>query len=289
MTLTTPAVSMLGKIAGYIEILAKDPRSTVFVSLAETYRQMGLLDEALDVATRGVQALPSFSPGYSILGRIQTQRGAIDAAVAAFERALLIDPENLLSLKGLARVRMQQGDRAQTLKLVQRVLALKPDDSVAQKMLQAIEAPPAVSREAVALPSAAPAVTAASAAAKESVNTRPPTDPISTPTIAEIYVRQGFLGRAMKVYRDLLQADPHNEEIRRKLLELKQRIESQKATTATAPAQPVMEPPATDPPASAVAQSSLSEDEQRNESVARQLLELNRWLDSISRRKVDVQ
>ncbi len=37
------------------------------------YRQMGLLDMALDVATKGVKALPSFSPGYAILGRIQVQ------------------------------------------------------------------------------------------------------------------------------------------------------------------------------------------------------------------------
>lgn len=296
MTLTTPAASMLGKIAGYIEILAKDPRSTVFVSLAETYRQMGLLDEALDVANRGVQALPSFSPGYSILGRIQAQRGKVDAAVAAFERALLIDPENLLSLKGLARVRMQQGDRAQALKLVQRALALKPDDAVAQKMLEAIGASPGVSPVSAAKPSAVLAAPAdpAPAAIGEKVAARMPADPISTPTIAEIYIRQGFLGRAMKVYRDLLQADPRNEEIRQKLLDLKERIESQKATLTTAPgpstpAAPTAVSTPLDPPVSAVAHQALSEEEQRKASVAHQLLELNRWLDLISRRKADVQ
>jgi tetratricopeptide (TPR) repeat protein len=276
MTVKTPAVSLLGKIAGYVEILAKDPRSTVFVSLAESYRQMGLLDDALEVASRGVQALPSFSPGYSILGRVQAQLGNSDAAVAAFERALLIDPENLLSLKGLARVRMQQGARAQALKLVQRAVALKPDDAVAQKMLEALGAP------SLAAETAAPTPSGAAAA-------RQPSDPISTPTIAEIYIRQGFLGRAMKVYSDLLQADPHNEEIRHKLVELKQRIETQKVPPSPveppAPAAPVQE----NAPAAVAVSLSVSEEDQRKESTARQLLELTRWLDSISRRKSDVQ
>ena len=98
----------------------------------------------------------------------------------------------------------------------------------------------------------------------------------------------------MKVYRDLLQADPHNDEIRQKLLELKQRIESQKSTSTTAPVQSTAAsfttvPPTAKPPVPVAAHQTLSEDEQRKESVAHQLLELNRWLDSISRRKANVQ
>lgn len=275
MTLQSAAGSLLGKIAGYVEILAKDPRSTVFVSLAESYRQMGLLAEALEVATRGVQALPSFSPGYTVLGRIQVQNGNLDAAAAAFERALLIEPENLTSLKGLARVRMQQGDRAQALKLVRRAVSLKPDDAVAQKMLAALGAP-AEAPEAATPPQ--PVVAAV----------HPPADPISTPTIAEIYIRQGFLGRAMKVYRDLLQADPRNEEIRRKLVELKQRIEAQKAAAVpAAPAEPLVTRVENVPVPAAEAVSAAAG--QGAATAAPQLAVLTRWLDAIDRRRADVR
>jgi tetratricopeptide (TPR) repeat protein len=280
MTLKTPVGSLLGKIAGYLEILAKDPRSTVFVSLAESYRQMGLLDDALEVATRGVQVLPSFSPGYSILGRIQAQRGDHEAAAAAFDRALLIDPENLLSLKGLARVRMQQGDRPQALKLLRRAIALKPDDAVAQKMLDALGA------------SATPSEVNLRPQAVAAAAVSPSNDPISTATIAEIYVRQGFLGRAMKVYRDLLQTDPHNDEIRHKLVELKQRIDTQKVSPtpveAVVPVEPV-EPVQEEVPAPAAEVSAESVEDQRNVALSRQLAVLTRWLDSISRRQADVQ
>lgn len=274
MTLNAAAGSLLGKIAGYVEILAKDPRSTAFVPLAESYRQMGLLDEALEVANRGVKVLPSFSPGYTVLGRIQAQLGNLDAAAASFERALLIDPENLMSLKGLARIRMQQGNGTQALKLVQQAVALKPDDAVALKMLAALGAPsPAVQADAPVQPEPVPAAA------------NPQAEPISTITIAEIYIRQGFLDRALKVYRDLLQADPRNEEIRRKLVELKQRIETQKAAPAPAGASETAAVPA---PAAAAATVPEVADK-RAAAEGRQLAELTRWLDSISRRRADVQ
>ncbi|HXV22047.1 MAG TPA: tetratricopeptide repeat protein [Desulfuromonadales bacterium] len=274
MTPNAAAGSLLGKIAGYVEILAKDPRSTVFVSLAESYRQMGLLDDALEVATKGVKALPSFSPGYSILGRIQVQLGNVDAAAAAFERALLIDPENLLSLKGLARVRMQQGGQVEALRLVRRAVALKPDDNVAQKMLAALVS-------SAATPDLATPLRPVAAVHSHA-------DPISTPTIAEIYIRQGFLGRAMKVYRDLLQADPHNEEIRQKLVELKLRIETQKsAPAATAPAD--LATTIVEVPVPAVDTAAGSEPGPGETAAAQQLAILTRWLDSISRRRADVR
>jgi hypothetical protein len=35
-------------------------------------------------------------------------------------------------------------------------------------------------------------------------------DPLVTPTLAEMYLKQGFPAQALDVYRQLLQADPHN-------------------------------------------------------------------------------
>jgi len=48
--------------------------------------------------------------------------------------------------------------------------------------------------------------------------------PIQTATLAEIYQRQGFLDKARKVYVGLLQEDPANEDIRRRLEELDHRL-----------------------------------------------------------------
>ena len=42
--------SLVGKISSYLQIVSKDPHSTAFVPLSEAYRQIGLLDDALEAA-----------------------------------------------------------------------------------------------------------------------------------------------------------------------------------------------------------------------------------------------
>ncbi len=61
----------------------------------------------------------------------------------------------------------------------------------------------------------------------ESVSPEKVAEPIATATIAEIYIRQGFPQKALKVYRDLLRAEPQNDQVRHKLVQLKQQIESE--------------------------------------------------------------
>lgn len=216
----TAAPSLLGKIAGYTEILSKDPRSTIFVQLSETYRQMGMLDDALEIALKGVQTHPTFAPGHTALGRIQVQQGARDEAVAAFEKAIELDDRNLAALKGLVSLRLQSGDKEQARLLLMRVAAIKPDDEGVQKTLKRLagtpSAPPSPAGERPQIKSP-PVQTSNPSPQKAGA-------PISTPTIAEIYIKQGFPKRALKVYRDLLEADPHNEMIRQKLIALKKSL-----------------------------------------------------------------
>ncbi len=139
----SPEISLLSKIANYTEILAKDPFSTAFVSLSDVYRQMGLLEDALEVAEKGIKSLPRFCPGYVILGRIQCERGDIPAAVLAFENAYALDNENLPAIKGLARVLVQQKKFVRARQLLRNAVSLAPEDATMQKMLKAL---PPVSR-----------------------------------------------------------------------------------------------------------------------------------------------
>ena len=98
--------SLIGKIAGYTEILAKDPRSTVFVPLSETYRKLRMFDDAVEVASRGAKVLPTYAPGFVALARALAERGDWQGAAAAFDQTLAIEPANLQGLKGLARARI---------------------------------------------------------------------------------------------------------------------------------------------------------------------------------------
>jgi tetratricopeptide (TPR) repeat protein len=267
--------SLLGKIASYTEILAKDPHSTVFVPLCEAYRQMGLLDDALDIALKGTQVLPGFSPGFTALGRIQAQQGNLEEATLAFEKALSLDRNSLASLKGLAKVRSRLGGKEQARDLLLRAAALQPEDDGVRRWLDQLgpqPSPPSTQpdqgeEDVPSPPSPRPG--------------KPKNDPISTGTIAEIYVRQGFLKRAAKIYRDLLQSDPHNEDIRQKLVALKKRILADEGGTAALGDCPGEMPEVEMQTIAPVSQDPPQEDSDGKEKQI--LTTLEGWLDSIRR------
>jgi tetratricopeptide (TPR) repeat protein len=50
-------------------------------------------------------------------------------------------------------------------------------------------------------------------------------DPLTTVTLAELYVSQGFTKRALTIFRGLLEADPQNLELKNRILALKQEID----------------------------------------------------------------
>jgi Tetratricopeptide repeat len=67
-----------------------------------------------------------------------------------------------------------------------------------------------------------------------------------TRTMADLYARQGFTERALEVYRELLEGDPLDAELRRRVAELEASVgESGPAGTAAAAAD--TPPPATEP------------------------------------------
>src|SRR5512136_3002535 len=105
--------SLISKISSYLQIVSKDPHSTAFVPLAEAYRQIGLLDDALEAARMGTTMLPHFSPGFAALGRILGQMGRLDESMSAYARALSIDRQSQSALIGLARLHLVRGERDQ--------------------------------------------------------------------------------------------------------------------------------------------------------------------------------
>jgi tetratricopeptide (TPR) repeat protein len=191
-------------IAGYSQILAKDPHSTVFVSLSDAYSRAGRLDEALQVAQKGVQALPWFCPGHEILGKIQVELGNLNEAQRAFNKALTLDGESLAALKGLARIFTEKHQPEIARQVLERALQVYPDNSSVRHMLGQLPQDEEEEGEE-----------------QETTESEPP---IATVTIAEVFVKQGLLPQASQVYRDILQAEPGNEAIRKKLEELERSL-----------------------------------------------------------------
>ena len=266
--------TLLQQIDRYTETLAADPSSPVFVQLAEAYRRLDMLDDALQVAEGGLQRQSDLPSGWVALGRIHVQRGDRIKAQDAFSKALTLDADFLPALTGLARIQAQLKEYEACRRTVSRIQVLRPDDPIA-KQLEASLPVESTTTETVG-----------DLAAKTNKPAPKKEEPFSTGTIAEIYIRQGFLKRALKVYRDILAENPQNEAIRRKLIALKKRISEEEeqesgggrpsGTNIVVPDEVIVAHVTDEIPAPPVAER-LSPD--------RVLTVFNRWLDGIQRRK----
>jgi tetratricopeptide (TPR) repeat protein len=221
--------SLIGRISSYLQIVSKDPHSTAFVPLAEAYRQIGLLDDALEAARRGTGMLPHFSPGFATLGRILGQMGHIDEAMAAYSKALSIDRQGQSALVGLARLHLVRGEREAARKILNEAAEYHPQDEMIENMLVALDLPRPWGRPQPEMPGEA---------AEEETADNAGGEPIPTATLAEIYARQGLTDQAVRVYREILRLDPNNTAAARRLQELSADSSPAPVQSAAPPAAP---------------------------------------------------
>jgi tetratricopeptide (TPR) repeat protein len=243
------------QLAFYQRRYELNPHSRAFAPLADLYRRSGRLTEALELLEQGLAEHPRYVSGLVILGRCRLAAGDRDGAVAAFQRVLEIDPNNLVVLKLLAEDASRREDWTAASGLLERVVLLDPLDEPAEIELAGVRsrqqdaaevrrpAPEAVDR-----PSAAAASYQEKATASETPDrtgrTQPPPRPASpamgappeaplpgaeeepvrrslaTRTLAEIYLAQGYRGKALAVLREILDRHPEREDIRERLEEL---------------------------------------------------------------------
>jgi tetratricopeptide (TPR) repeat protein len=109
--------------------LVLDPKSKVFAQLADTYRRIGMVDEAIETCKRGVEQNPAFPTGHLILGRCYLAKKMFALAVEEFQLVVQNDPQNLAGYKMLASTFEEQGNTEQAIRYYQRILDLEPGES----------------------------------------------------------------------------------------------------------------------------------------------------------------
>jgi tetratricopeptide (TPR) repeat protein len=98
-------------------------------------------------------------------------------------------------------------------------------------------------------------------------------DVLQTSTLADLYLRQGLVDRAIEVYRAMLRVDPANQRAKQRLAEIESGVTAAPAATpSVAPARGTAAKPAAAHPAA-------PPDEGRRQAIAR----LEEWLDTIRR------
>jgi response regulator RpfG family c-di-GMP phosphodiesterase len=80
----------------------EDP--SLFVQLAQAYRDAGDFDRALRILRRGIEQHPAHGPGYELLGLTLLERARVAEAAFCFERLIAIDPNNPTALEALEEI-----------------------------------------------------------------------------------------------------------------------------------------------------------------------------------------
>ena len=204
--------------------LEESPDSLVFAPLADAYRKAGKLGEAYDVCAKGLQRHPTYTSARVVLGRIYQEQGKSEQAGLEFKKVLEMDSENLMAHSLLGAIYMEAKDYQGAIEEFQKVLTLNPDDETTQNSLkQAIEKA-AGEQQSVKSQPKGPETLPVKTSTKETT---------ATLTIAELYLKQGHLEKAIEVFQELLANDPQNLMLRQKLAEIVDRQKKETSAGAT--------------------------------------------------------
>ncbi len=107
-----------------------DPGSRLFVSLADEYRKLGRVRDALSALQKGLLAHPGYIAAQVALGRVYLEADQKVDSIATFTKVLAADPGNLVAAKSLADVYLGRGDNLEALKKYKLYRALSGDRKI---------------------------------------------------------------------------------------------------------------------------------------------------------------
>jgi tetratricopeptide (TPR) repeat protein len=96
----------------------RDPASISFAALAEEYRRLGRLEEAVEACRSGLQRHPAYVSARVTLGRALMEMGDYDAAAGELEQVLRVAPENLAAIRALADIHRHRGEQPESAHVV---------------------------------------------------------------------------------------------------------------------------------------------------------------------------
>jgi tetratricopeptide (TPR) repeat protein len=128
------------EITKLTERIAKDPKSKLFVPLAEEYKKIGDIETAIYVLTEGLKNNPGYATARSFLGRLLMDKGDLAGAQKEFEDVVKAIPDNLLAQRKLGDIYALQGKADNAIAHYKAVVALNPKDQETVVLIADLEA-----------------------------------------------------------------------------------------------------------------------------------------------------
>ncbi|MFL5482678.1 MAG: tetratricopeptide repeat protein [Gemmatimonadaceae bacterium] len=121
------------------EKFEENPRR-YFAPLANEYRKGGQPRRAIEICRAQLAQMPGHMSGQIVFGQALYEAGEFDEARQVFERALTLDPENLIALRTLGDMSLQSGDTVQARSWYMRLLDADPKDTAVVTLVAEIDA-----------------------------------------------------------------------------------------------------------------------------------------------------
>ena len=222
--------------------LASSPESFCFARLADIYLKMGLVEDALHVARSGVTKHPGYLAGLRALSLACHAKGLNGEAMASLRLVTEALPEDIPSQKLYGRLLAEKGDLDAASHVFRNALEFAPDDVECRIELESLERLSGEAEDYLEQDEDDEAViedleiledieiieedlfepeSQYQTAPFEPVT--PPSlhhDPLSTGTLAELYVSQGFIHKALAIYYDVQSENPLDQTIAERIVEL---------------------------------------------------------------------
>jgi len=130
---TTEIAKLTGRIS-------KDPKSKLFVPLAEEYKKAGDIEMAIHVLLEGLKNNPEYVTARSSLGKLFLAKGDLSGARKEFEEVVKTTPDNFMAQKKLGDVFILQNSPQDALSHYKIALSLNPGDGELASLISDVEA-----------------------------------------------------------------------------------------------------------------------------------------------------
>lgn len=117
----------------------KNQRSRVFAPLAESYRKLGLLDEAFKVLKNGLKHHPEYSLGYLVLAHCYYDQQRYELVYETLKPLLSKNMDNIQLQKIFAEAAIQLGHLEEALDTYKYLLFLNPQDKAFAEEVRKLE------------------------------------------------------------------------------------------------------------------------------------------------------
>ena len=221
------------------EQLSKAPESFCFAGLSTLYLEAGLIDDALHLAREGVTKHPDYLAGLRALSLACHAKGLNDEAVDLLQRVVLALPEDAQSQRLLGRLLVEAGEQESAQQVYRVVLEFDPDDVECRLQLESLERLAGATEslfisdeeyeddeeiiEDLEILEEFDEELDEESSETEPLASEAAHDPLSTVTLAELYVNQGFIAKALEIYRAILVDNPVDRTIIERVAELETR------------------------------------------------------------------